>query len=413
MPGAPDDQTPSRLMRSIAIDWSGAERGARKRIWLAEVRDERLIRLEGGRSRAEIICHLIDEANRDPHLVIGLDFAFSFPRWFLHESGIDEPLAIWDLAAAKGEGWLAGCDPPFWGRPGRRRPEGVEQFRVSENEISRGRGAQPKSVFQIGGAGAVGTGSIRGMPFLAELTRAGFAVWPFHPPRLPMVIEIYPRLLTGAVVKSDPAVRKAYLAGSFPEMDAELRELAATSEDALDAAVSAVVMARHGKALLGMTGARDETEALEGRIWVPDEMALDLPSTDGVGSPASDAPCSFCATRERGTLMASDHALAVADAYPLTEGHTLVMPRRHVPSVFDLEDAALRDLWQLVGRVRDHLLERYAPDAFTIGVNDGEAAGQTVSHAHVHVIPRRKGDVPDPRGGVRWVVPERARYWEP
>jgi len=87
------------------------------------------------------------------------------------------------------------------------------------------------------------------------------------------------------------------------------------------------------------------------------------------------------------------------------------VPRRHVASLFDLSEAEQTDLWKLVALVRARLLAELKPDGFTIGVNDGVAAGQTVMHAHVHVIPRRQGDVADPRGGVRWVVPTKAAYW--
>jgi diadenosine tetraphosphate (Ap4A) HIT family hydrolase len=68
-------------------------------------------------------------------------------------------------------------------------------------------------------------------------------------------------------------------------------------------------------------------------------------------------------------------------------------------------------VWQLVAQVRVQLHKEFHPDAFTIGLNDGIAAGQTVPHAHVHVVPRFAGDVPDPRGGVRWVIPDKAAYW--
>ncbi len=121
--------------------------------------------------------------------------------------------------------------------------------------------------------------------------------------------------------------------------------------------------------------------------------------------------CPFCDVAPDRILLASAHARAVLDAFPLADGHTLVVPTRHVASVFDLPPEELADLWRLVGEVRSALAVSHAPDGFTIGVNDGEAAGQTISHAHVHVIPRRRGDVPDPRGGVRWVIAERASYW--
>jgi len=123
-------------------------------------------------------------------------------------------------------------------------------------------------------------------------------------------------------------------------------------------------------------------------------------------------PCPFCTLDADRVLHASAHARALRDAYPVTEGHTLVVPERHVASLFDLDAEERADVWRLVDAVRAALLESHGPDGFNVGVNDGEAAGQTVWHAHVHVIPRYAGDVPDPRGGIRWVVPERASYWE-
>jgi diadenosine tetraphosphate (Ap4A) HIT family hydrolase len=121
--------------------------------------------------------------------------------------------------------------------------------------------------------------------------------------------------------------------------------------------------------------------------------------------------CPFCEAGVEHLVLASDHAIALPDAFPISDGHTLVVPRRHVESVFDLRPEEQADLWLLVARVRRKLIADHDPDGFNVGVNDGAAAGQTVSHAHVHVIPRSEGDVRDPRGGVRWVLPERARYW--
>jgi diadenosine tetraphosphate (Ap4A) HIT family hydrolase len=94
-------------------------------------------------------------------------------------------------------------------------------------------------------------------------------------------------------------------------------------------------------------------------------------------------------------------------------GHTLIIPRRHVGSVFDLTHEELLDLHALVVKARERLLKDLHPDAFNIGLNDGPAAGQTVPHAHIHLIPRKTGDVPDPRGGVRWIIPAKAKYWMP
>jgi diadenosine tetraphosphate (Ap4A) HIT family hydrolase len=123
--------------------------------------------------------------------------------------------------------------------------------------------------------------------------------------------------------------------------------------------------------------------------------------------------CPFCQRLASGDgTEANSHAVAFSDAFPVAAGHTLVVPRRHVASVFDLAAEEYAALWALVAAVRARLAAASGADGFTIGVNDGAAAGQTVAHAHVHVIPRRAGDVPDPRGGVRWVLPERAAYWE-
>ena len=124
------------------------------------------------------------------------------------------------------------------------------------------------------------------------------------------------------------------------------------------------------------------------------------------------SPCPFCDSASDAPVLESRHAIALPDAFPLSSGHTLVVPRRHVESVFTLEPEEQADLWALVDRVRRELVGEHGPDGFNVGVNDGAAAGQTVSHAHVHVIPRYDGDVADPRGGVRWVLPDRARYWD-
>jgi len=96
----------------------------------------------------------------------------------------------------------------------------------------------------------------------------------------------------------------------------------------------------------------------------------------------------------------------------VTDGHMLVIPRKHVSSIYELAIEKQNAVWELVTQVREHLLTGLKPDAFKIGVNDGLAAGQTIEHAHVHIIPRRKGDVPDPRGGIRWIIDDKANYWD-
>ena len=122
--------------------------------------------------------------------------------------------------------------------------------------------------------------------------------------------------------------------------------------------------------------------------------------------------CPFCERiREARVAQAFATARAFADEFPVSRGHTLVVPVRHEADFFALSIAEQTDVLSLVSEVRAELSETLQPDGFNIGINAGPAAGQTVGHAHVHVIPRFDGDVPDPRGGIRWVLPERAAYW--
>ena len=125
-----------------------------------------------------------------------------------------------------------------------------------------------------------------------------------------------------------------------------------------------------------------------------------------------ETDCPFCDLPAERTWIEEELALATPDMYPAADGHTLILPRRHVESVFELDTEEREALWSLVGAVRNELARRHRPDGFTIGINDGLAAGQTISHAHVHVIPRHLGDVPDPTGGLRGILPHKARYWE-
>jgi hypothetical protein len=217
--------------RILAVDWSGARVAEHRAIWIAEAVDGELVRLEGGRSREQLVAHLLEEAERDPELVVGLDFAFSLPEWFLRARGIDDVSNAWDLVSREAEAWLRDPQPPFWRT---RKPAG-NGFRRTELEC----GGRPKSVFQLVGAGQVGTGSLRGIPFLPRL-REHFAIWPFDEPRLPLLVEIYPRL---------------HLAGAADH----------PNEHARDAAASALAMSRWPGDWRRLP--RDPAYALEGRIW--------------------------------------------------------------------------------------------------------------------------------------------------
>jgi NTP pyrophosphatase (non-canonical NTP hydrolase) len=255
--------------RVIAVDWSGVAAGGHDTIWLAEVQDGELTVLENGRSRQELTDRLIEIAAVDQNIIVGLDFAFAFPEWFARENRAENVSELWRIVANEGEAWLRNCSAPFWGRPGTTKPSLPNHFRATETYVGQRAGGHAKSVFQIGGAGAVGTGSIRGMPQLLRLREAGFSIWPFDAVGRPLVVEIYPRLLTGSVVKSDAVARASYLAEKFPMLASELRERAASTEDAFDAAVSALVMARHSAELASLSNETGEVASLEGEIWAP------------------------------------------------------------------------------------------------------------------------------------------------
>jgi diadenosine tetraphosphate (Ap4A) HIT family hydrolase len=121
--------------------------------------------------------------------------------------------------------------------------------------------------------------------------------------------------------------------------------------------------------------------------------------------------CPFCTIESSRVVATNSLAFAVRDGYPVSPGHTLAIPNRHVGSFFDLSPQEHDALFELVRDQKRLLDAEFSPDAFNIGINDGPAAGQTVPHVHIHLIPRYRGDVPDPRGGIRWVLADKARYW--
>lgn len=255
------------FMQFIAVDWSGNAGSARKFTAVAVVKGGELTSVETGRTGVPLANHLRDLAKADPETVIGLDFAFSLPAWFLQERGYATAQDLWRAARAEGEQWLLGSGP-FWGRPGVKKPLLREHFRQTDRAVPGVGGIAPKSVFQVGGAGAVGTGSIRGMPFLLDLVERGFHVWPFET-GWPLVVEIYPRILTGAVVKSGAAARREYLREARWALDPALVEAAAASEDTFDAAISALVMAQHAEELRTLNPNNQPQTRLEGQIWIP------------------------------------------------------------------------------------------------------------------------------------------------
>ena len=122
--------------------------------------------------------------------------------------------------------------------------------------------------------------------------------------------------------------------------------------------------------------------------------------------------CIFCTRGEAQAVHRHELALVLPDTYPLTKGHSLVVPRRHVASFFDLTVDERMAILELLDRAKADLDQQHAPDGYNIGINNGAAAGQTVMHVHMHVIPRYANDTSDPRGGVRWIFPDRAAYWK-
>jgi diadenosine tetraphosphate (Ap4A) HIT family hydrolase len=120
--------------------------------------------------------------------------------------------------------------------------------------------------------------------------------------------------------------------------------------------------------------------------------------------------CPFCNFDAERVIAENDRAIALRDAHPVSRGHALVVTKRHVESWFDVTPGERADVLDLVVVVKRMLDEDLSPDGYNVGFNVGLAAGQTIDHLHVHVIPRFEGDVDDPTGGVRNVIPGKGNY---
>lgn len=121
------------------------------------------------------------------------------------------------------------------------------------------------------------------------------------------------------------------------------------------------------------------------------------------------AQCIFCKP-QREILAENALAIATPDTYPVSPGHSLILPRRHAKTIWDLTDEEYAACWALARDLKPLLQARFNPDGFNVGANCEAAGGQSVWHAHIHVIPRYQGDVPDARGGVRNIIPHKAHY---
>ena len=164
-------------------------------------------------------------------------------------------------------------------------------------------------------------------------------------------------------------------------------------------------------------GGSDEPDNLQGLCWQCNTNKGAGDNTDfRVVSQAythRDKSCPFCAGADRPALDANELAFLIADAFPVSEGHLLAIPRRHVVDYFDLYQPERNAIQRLLEHGRRYLLQAHTDvTGFNVGINSGQSAGQTILHCHVHLIPRRTGDVAEPRGGVRWVIPGRSSYRE-
>jgi hypothetical protein len=299
----------SEVQRVVGVDWSGDKGPGQRRkiwagVWTAPVRKASApqVQLETGKTRAELIAWLIELAQETPHMVVGFDFSFSYPAWFLAEHNIASAPDFWrHVANGQGELWLhEDCeDARFWGKAGKLRngkkpaefsgEHAHRMLRRAETALKvkavmtdpvyavRIAGIAPKSVFQIGGAGAVGTASLRGMPHLLHLQQAGFRIWPYNKPdpKHPLVVEIYTRLMTGPVIKSSEQARTKYLITKrkenpfFSALPRTILTKARGSEDAFDALVTTLVMAEYRHEFAHLKQTTDETFMMEGQTWIP------------------------------------------------------------------------------------------------------------------------------------------------
>lgn len=121
--------------------------------------------------------------------------------------------------------------------------------------------------------------------------------------------------------------------------------------------------------------------------------------------------CPFCnPTSDRPLLAESATTYAILDKFPVNRGHALIIPKRHCASYFDLSFKEQSACWFMANKIKEQLQNELNPDGFNIGININEPAGQTIPHVHIHLIPRYKGDVENPTGGVRGVIPEKQDY---
>ncbi len=266
------------------MDWSGARTGAQHKIWLAEVMGGQVVRLESGRTRADVtqeLVRVVHESAGAP-VVIGLDFSFGFPAWYVRDQQWKNAPDMWRAwTDERVEHTLQAPAFPFWGRGAQRtRPATLHDESdtppLRSTELYQAASSsRPFSVFQLVGAGAVGPGTLRGMPTLRALHEAGAAIWPFADVRddtNATVVEIWPRLYAPQVNKSNAHARVAHLR----RLSQSTRDLTRFehsiehSDDAFDALIGALALADQFDSHALDQLCDDSTLAREeGMIWRP------------------------------------------------------------------------------------------------------------------------------------------------
>jgi len=120
--------------------------------------------------------------------------------------------------------------------------------------------------------------------------------------------------------------------------------------------------------------------------------------------------CIFCNIEKERIINENEVAFAIYDSFPVSQGHILVIPKKHINNYFEADSQTKDELWKLIDECKEIVDKKFNPAGYNIGINCGEAAGQTVMHLHIHLIPRYKGDIENPRGGVRGVIPDKRIY---
>ena len=120
--------------------------------------------------------------------------------------------------------------------------------------------------------------------------------------------------------------------------------------------------------------------------------------------------CIFCNIEKEKIILESEYSIAFYDNYPVNLGHTLIIPKRHVSNHFELSKNEKNDIWEHVDKLKIIIDKKHSPNGYNIGINIGKSSGQTIFHSHIHLIPRYNGDVSNPKGGVRGVIPNKQKY---